>query len=264
MENYLNHIVDTNGSFNKENKSSFKNTMTLDTFSSTEKEKNLSRHSKTPPKSRSNKSVLYLNRNIIDKEIISDIDSTRNISEKNIFRNICSKKDLEKEEENNRYINVKDINNELSIQKEEDKPKINVRRDIFGTEIKKGGKHRISFADNVHILMSKKKLVDEGNLIHGNKQRQSVELTNINKDNKIQIPRVRGMRRSIIGLKNDKLKKRYDFGNSDKKILSLVEVIEIQNYKEFNKISNFEIPEENENIKDHQDTVCCSGACFIY
>jgi len=263
MENYLNHIVDTNGSFNKENKSSFKNTMTLDTFSSTEKEKNNSRHSKTPPKSKSNKTVLYLNRNIIDKEIISDIDSTRNISEKNIFRNISSKKDLKNEEENNRYINVKDSNNELSIQKEEDKPKINVRRDIFGTEIKKGGKHRISFADNVHILMSKKKLADEGNgMIYGNRQRQSVELTNINKDNKI--PRVRGMRRSIIGLKNDKLKKRYDFVNSEKKILSLVEVIEIQNYKEFNKISNFEIPEESENIKDHQDTVCCSGACSIY
>ena len=168
---------------------------------------------------------------------------------------------LKKEEENNRYINVKDSNNDLSIQKEEEKSKINVRRDIFGTEIKKGGKHKISFADNVHILMSKKKLADEGNLMHGNKQNQSFELTNINKDNKIQIPRVRGIRRSIIGLKNDKLKKRYDFGDSDKKILSLVEV---KNYKEFNKISNFEIQEENENIKDHQDTVCCSGVCFIY
>lgn len=259
MENYFNHIVDTNDSFNNEHKLSFRNTITLDTFSSTEK--NLTKHSKTPPKSKSSKSMLYLNRNIIDKEIISDIDSTRNISEKNIFKNICPKKDLKNEDENNRYINVKDSTNELPAQKSENKSNINVRRDIFGSEIKKGGKQKISFADNVHILRSRKKLADEGAGIYGNKHRQSIQLTNINND---KIPRVRGIRRSIIGLKNNKLKKRYDIGNSIKKLLSLVEVIEIQSYKEFNKISNFEIPEENENIKGHQDMVCCSGVCFIY
>ena len=260
MENYLNHIVDTKSSFNNEHKISFINTISLDTFSSIEK--NLTRHSKTPPKSKSNKSILYLNKNIIDKEVISDIDSTRNMSEKNIFKNFSLKKDLKNEDDNNKYIIVKDSTNELSTQKTESKPNIKVRRDIFGTEIKKGGKQRISFADNAHILISKKKLEYEGAGLYRNKHRQSVESTNVNNDNKI--PKYAGISRSLIGLKNDKLKKRYDIGNSDKKLLNLVEVIEIQNYKEFNKITNFDIPEENENIKEAQETLCCSGICFIY
>jgi hypothetical protein len=260
MENYLNHIIKTNTSLNNDHKLSFINTITLDTFSSTEK--NITKHPKTPPKSKSSKSILYLTENIIDKEIISDIDSTRNISEKNIFKSTSSKKDLKNEDENNKYIIVKDSINELSSLKTENKPNIKVRRDIFGTEIKKGGKQRISFADNAHILKSRKKLEDEGAWLYEKRHRQSVELTNINNENKI--PKVRGIRRSLIGLKNDKLKKRYSIGNPDKKLLSLVEVIEIENYKEFNKISNFDIPEEKENIKEDQDTVCCSGICFIY
>jgi hypothetical protein len=84
-----------------------------------------------------------------------------------------------------------------------------------------------------------------------------VELTNINDDNKIQ--KNKGIRRSL-----KELKKRYYIGNSDKKISSLVEVVEIENYKELNKLLNFDIPEENENIKGSQETVCCSGICLIY
>ena len=260
MENYLNHIIKTNTSLNNDHKLSFINTITLDTFSSTEK--NITKHPKTPPKSKSSKSILYLTENINDKEIISDIDSTRNISEKNISKNIFSKKDLKNEDDNNKYINVKISNNDLSTLKTENKPDINIRRDIFGNEIKKGGKQRISFADNVQILKSRKKFEDEGSWLYGNRYKQYVDLSNINNNNKI--PKIRGLKRSLIGLKNDKLKKRYDIGNSDKKILSLVEVIKIENYKELNKMSNFDIPEENENIKETQETVCCSGTCFIY
>ena len=261
MENYLNHIVDTKSSLNDEPKLSLINTITLDTISSTDK--TLPKYSKTPPKSRKNKSILYLNKNIIDKEIISDIDSTRNISEKNISKNISSKKDLKNEDDNNKYIIVKDSINEISTLKTENKPNINIRRDIFGTEIKKGGKQRVSFADNVHILKSRKKFEDEGVWLYGNRYRQYVDLSNINNNNN-KIPKIRGLKRSLIGLKNDKLKKRYDIGNQDKKILNLDEVIKIENYKELNKMSNFGIPKENENIKETQDTVCCSGTCFIY
>ena len=261
MENYLNRIIKTNTSLNNDHKLSFINTITLDTFSNTEK--NITKHPKTPPKSKSSKSILYLTENIIDKEIISDIDSTRNISERNISKNIFSKKDLKNEDGNNKYIIVKDSTNELSALKTENKPNIKIRRDIFGNEIKKGGKQRISFADNVHILMSRKKFEDEGGWLYGNRYRQYVDLSNINNNNN-KIPKIRGLKRSLIGLKNDKLKKRYDIGNSDKKILSLVEVIKIENYKELNKMSNFGIPKENENIKETQDTVCCSGTCFIY
>jgi hypothetical protein len=259
MEDYLRNIFDINNSISNENRLSFINTLTLDTFSNASK--SLIKHSKTPPKTKLSKSNFNLNKIIIDKEV-SDIDATRNISEKNLFKNTIFKKDLKNEDENNRYINVKEVNNELTTPKNENKPNINVRKDIFGNEIKKGGKQKIAFADNAHILMSRKKLEDEGNDNYRKRHRNSVQLTNINNDkNK---PNARGKRRSIIAFKSDKLIKRFNFGNSDKKIISLVEVIEIQSYKEFNKISNFNIPEENENIKGIQDTVCCSVSCFIY
>ena len=164
--------------------------------------------------------------------------------------------------ENNRYNTNKDSNNDLTTEKTESKQNLNVRRDIYGNEIKKGGKHKISFADNAHILRSRKKLPEGGTTLYRNRHRQSLELVNNNSDNKI--PKFRSLSRSIVGLKNNKFKKKYDFENSDKKIISLVEVIEIQNYKEFNKISDNYIPEENENNKDIQEAVCCSGTCFIY
>jgi hypothetical protein len=259
MENYLNHIIETNESFTKENKLSFKNTITVDTFPSTDK--NILKHPKTPQKIKSNKSILILNKNIIDKEKTSDIDSTRNMSEKNAFKYFSSKK-IKNENENNRYNSIKDSNNDLETEKNESKQNINVRRDIYGSEIKKGGKHKISFADNAHIIRSRKKLPGGGTTLYRNRHRKSLELENINSDN--QIKKVRSIRRSIIGLKNDKLKKKYDFENSDKKIINLVEVIEIQNYKEFNKISDNYIPEENEKNKNIQETVCCSSTCLIY
>ena len=79
MEDYLRNIFDINTSINNENRLSFINTLTLDTFSNASK--SLIKHSKTPPKTKLIKSNFNLNKIIIDKEV-SDIDSTRNISEK--------------------------------------------------------------------------------------------------------------------------------------------------------------------------------------
>ena len=258
MESYLNHIIDTNESFTKENKLSFANTISLDTFSSTDKK--ILKHSRTLPKIKSNKPVFISNKNIIDKEITSDIDSTRNMSEKNTCKYL-SRRDFKNEKENNRYNSIKDSNNDFATEKTESKQNINVRKDIFGNEIKKGGNHKISFADNAHILRSRKKLPAGGTSLYRNRHRQSLELTNTNSDNKLQ--KVGSIRRSLIGLKNEKFKRKYDIENSDKKAISLVEVIEIENYKEFNKIPDDYIPEENENNKDIQETVCCSGICLI-
>jgi hypothetical protein len=261
MENYLNHIIETNEneSFNNDHKLNFINTIIFDTFSSSDK--NIMKYSRTPPKIKSDKPNLILNKNIIDKEKTSEIDTTKNMSEKNTYK-YYSRKDLKNENENNRYNEIKDSNNDLTIEKNENKENINVRKDIFGSEIKKGGKHRISFADNAHILRSRNKLPNGGNILYRNRHRKSVDLSNINSNNGIQ--RVRSIRRSLIGLQNDKFKRKYDIENSDKKIKTLVEVIEIQNYKEFNKITDNYIPEENENRKDIQETVCCSGSCLIY
>ena len=261
MENYLNQNIETNDSFTKEHKLSFRNTITLDTFQSTDK--NILKLPRTPPKIKVSNSVLTLKKNIIDKEITSDIDSTRNMSEKNTCK-YCSRKDFKNENENNRYNSTKDSNNDLATEKTENKPNINVRRDIFGSEIKKGGKHKISFADNAHIIRSRKKLPDGGTSLYRNRHRQSLELANIN-SNSNNMQQVRSIRRSIIGLKNDKFKSKYDIENSDKKVISLVEVIEIQNYKEFNKITDNYIPEEYENNKHIQEeAICCSETCLNY
>jgi hypothetical protein len=112
----------------------FINAITLDTFSSSDK--NIMKYSRTPPKIKSDKSILIFNKNNIDKEITSDIYTKRNMSEKNICKNY-SRKDLKNEDENNRYNNIKDNNNDLTIEKTENKQNINIRRDIFGSEIKK-------------------------------------------------------------------------------------------------------------------------------
>ena len=261
MKNYLNHTPETNQSFTKEPKLKFINTIILEAFSSSEN--NIIKNPRTPPKIKSDKPILFINKNIIDKEKASDIDTTRNMSEKNTCK-YCSRKDLKNEDENNRYIDIKDGNNDLTTEKNENKTNVNIKRDIFGTEIKKGGNHKISFADNAHILRAREKLPNIGNSLYRNRHRGSAEFYNINNDNN-SIKKIRSIRRSILGLKNDKLKRKYDIENSDKKIIkSLVEVIEIQNYKEFNKITDYFIPEENENVKDLQETVCCSGTCLIY
>ena len=74
------------------------------------------KYSRTPPKIKSDKPNLILNKNIIDKEITSDIDSTRNMSEKNTCK-YFSRKSLKNEKENNRYNNIKDSNNDLTTEK---------------------------------------------------------------------------------------------------------------------------------------------------
>ena len=91
----------------------------------------------------------------------------------------------------------------------------------------------ISFADNVQVLRSRKKLEKEAN-----QEKNSLEVTNWNSDKKLR--RRRGLKRSLIGLKNKKLKSRFNIESpKKKKTNNLVEVIEIQSYKEYNKIEDY-------------------------
>lgn len=81
MKNYLNNILDTSEE-DREHKLSFNNTISLDTLSNTER--NLKKYSYTPKKTKHNKSYLILTRNTLNKEILSDINSTGNNSDRNI------------------------------------------------------------------------------------------------------------------------------------------------------------------------------------
>ena len=105
------------------------------------------------------------------------------------------------------------------------------------------------------------KFIKEG---YKGKVRNSVQLTTSNSDKRIR----KGLRRSLIENRNQKYLKNFDFDDQKKKINKLVEVIEVQNYKEFNKNENIYAPdddEEEEGRKNiNEETVCCSGSCSIY
>ena len=259
MKNYLNNILDTSEE-DREHKLSFNNTISLDTLSNTEK--NLKKYSYTPKKTKLNKSYLILTRNTLNKEILSDINSTGNNSDRNIKKvNLNeSKKNLtNNEQEQNIHIDIKEIEHNLDDHKVENSQ--NIRRDVYGKEIKKGGNHRITFADNVQMIKARMKLEEEVNLQKGQYINNE---SDFNSDNKIR--RVRSLKRSLIDLKELKLQKKSNIENSDRKIFNLVEVIEIQNYKELNK-NEFLYPQdvknEEENI-ENQEPICCSGICCIY
>ena len=254
MKIYLNNKLKPNEN-NKEHHLNFTNTISIETVSNTEKE--IRNHSTTPIKIHTNNQNLILKRVKEKKEIMSDIESTGNNSEKNIIKQFDTEesnknlKNNNSENENDRYIHVNDNDNN------ENNQIIPVRRDIFGCEIKKGGKHKVSFADNAHILQARMKFNKEG---YKRKFRNSVELTTSNSDKRIR----KGLRRSLIEIKNQKYLKNLDLDESKKKINQLVEVILVQSFKEFNKNENIYAPDDDEDGIINKETVCCSGSCSIY
>ena len=196
MNIFINELIETNED-DKNPKISFSNSIALYIFQNIEKE----------IKNMSNKENLALNSNTKNKEFLSDIESTSNNSDKLENRTINfteSNKNLNKIE-NKRYLDDENKDKDSN-------ENINVRKDIYGEEIKKGGKHKISFADNVQVLRSRKKLEKEAN-----QEKNSLEVTNWNSDKKIR--RIRGLKRSLIGLKNTKLKSRFNIESPKKKKL---------------------------------------------
>ena len=241
MSIFVNELIETNED-DKNQKVSFLNSIALDIFKTVEKD----------IKNMSNKENIILNRNTKNKENLSDIESTGNASEK-----------LE-----NRTINFTEVNNNLNkiensrYLNDENKDKnsienINSRKDIYGAEIKKGGRHKISFADNVQVLRRKMKLEKENN-----KEKNSFEISTWNSDKKIK--RIRGLKGSLIGFKNKNLKSRFNIESPIKKVNKLVEVIEIQSYKQYNKIEYLNSQDDENEENNKEETVCCSSTCFIF
>ena len=245
MKTYLN-ILDTSEE-EKEPKLSFNNnTISLDTLSNTEK--NIKKYANTPRKAKPLKNYLTLARNIMNKEIASDINSSGNISDKNTNKliNISSKKyNNINEQDNNRYIDVKEIDNNSDFGKK------HIRKDVYGKEIKKGGNHHVTFADNVQMIKTRMKIEENKN-------------NNNDSYGENKIKRVKTLRRSLIDLK--KMQKRFDMERPERKKMNLVDVIEIENYKEFNK-NDYLYPQDyydRENNSENQEAICCSGVCFVF
>ena len=241
MNIFINELIETNED-DKGQKISFSNSIALDTFQNIEKEiRNIS-----------NKENIILNRNTKNKDILSDIESTGNNSDKleNRTINFTESNNHLKRVENKRYL---DDDNKDKKSNENS----NARKDIYGEEIKKGGKHKISFADNVQVLRARMKLEKESI-----PDKNSLEVTNWNSDKKIR--RIRGLRRSLIGLKNAKLKSRFNIESPKKKVNNLVEVIEIPSYKQYNKNEYLNFPEDEIQNSTNKETICCSSICFIF
>ena len=250
MEIYKKIIFDSNED-DEQHKLSFTNTISFETL--TNAEKSFRKYPMTPINKKPYKTHLLLKRSPINKEILSDIDSTGNTSEKKL--NGMFNIRVEKKNINNRYKDIKESNKNLNAPNIETTQNLQIRRDIYGSEIKKGGNHHISFADNALIIKKRMKLEENNNM-------KSEEMHNYyNSDKKIK--RI-CLKQNIIDIKNLKKLKKSNIDNTNKTKRSLVEVVEIQNYKELNKTDYFYNPDDEEKKEQQQEAVCCSSICFIY
>ena len=198
--------------------------------------------------------------NAINKGFLNDIESTRNYSEKNTNKgldititdnNLNNKRN---NKGNEKYFNNEETNNNINSQN------IHVRKDIYGTEIKKGGKQRISFADNVQLLRAKMKL--DYNQEYYNNDTNSLKINKFSNEKRIR--QINDLNRGILQLRKFKDLKKTNKKSPHIKVSKLVEVIEIENFKEENKNENANPYEKEEGDKIDKETVCCSVSCKIF
>lgn len=153
--------------------------------------------------------------------------------------------DIENEDKRN--------NNDLNHKK--------IRRDIFGRIIKKKGKHKISFADDLYELYSLQKTNS------GGRYNEDYQLSHKTIDCSFKERKGKSSKTMIYTgtnlmddiLKNDKEKSNnIKIIKDNKKSNPLVEIIDVENYKALTKRMSF-IPITT--IKD--EAVCCSQLCLI-
>lgn len=140
------------------------------------------------------------------------------------------------------------------------------RKDYFGREIKKGGKHKIVFADDLDIIKSLElKIKSENNCQKINKLRRSLST----KNNDFSLPSIITTKRSnspnnnrlylmknIYNISKIKTKSRKKFKKS------IVEVIKIENLKKQTKLNTFSM--KNRIALPEEENVSCSCYCSIW
>jgi len=159
--------------------------------------------------------------------------------------------------------------NMLEIEKiEEEEIKPTIRKDIFGREIKKGGKHKISFADDLDIIKSL--LPEKKNVIEHKRSNQIGEiLEKINspsKNLKFTLPEVETIKRSNSFTKGkiSMMKNVYNISKiKTKKFKKFnVDVINIENMKKETKLNTFSV--KNRVGYAEEENVSCSCYCSIW
>jgi len=175
-------------------------------------------------------------------------------SRKNILFN------LKKEKENTNKLDLKKNLNILFSQDNSNKP--SVRKDNYGKEIKKGGKHKIAFADDLKLIQS---LMGNESIRNSAKKPQYFSPSKTLED--IILPITRTTKRSNT-FKNNRISTVKNIYNIFKKNLNnkqklckpLVNVINIQCIKEETKVNTYFF--RNKTAEEEQ--VCCSCYCSIY
>lgn len=140
------------------------------------------------------------------------------------------------------------------------------RKDYFGREIKKGGKHKIVFADDLDIIKSLElETKSENHFKKINKLRRSLST----KNNDFSLPSIITAKRSnshnnsrlylmknIYNISKIKTKSRKKFKKS------IVEVIKIENLKKQTKLNTFSM--KNRIAIPEEENVSCSCYCSIW
>ena len=170
---------------------------------------------------------------------------------------------LEKEAPLSERINMLEFE---KIDEEEIKP--NVRKDIFGREIKKGGKHKISFADDLDIIKS---LLPECKIVIEHKSSHKIgeilqKENSPSKNLTYALPEIKTIKRSNSFTKGkiSMMKNVYNISKiKTKKFKKFnVEVINIENMKKETKLNTFAV--KNRVVAPEEENVSCSCYCSIW
>ena len=140
------------------------------------------------------------------------------------------------------------------------------RRDNFGKEIKKGGKQKIAFADDLDIIKS---LIPETG--RQNKKRKSVRIQNDSQQKNVnsQLADIKMIKRSnsFINNRTSIMKNIYNITKINTKTKkkyneAFVQIIDVENLKKENKLNTFSI--KNRKVLAEEENVCCSCYCSIW
>jgi hypothetical protein len=140
------------------------------------------------------------------------------------------------------------------------------RKDNFGREIKKGGKHKIAFADDLDLIKS---LTPENN--RENNFRKYMRNKNYSSEKNLKKifsnEKANKRSNSFSNDRNKMMKNLYNISKvktkSKKKFNeSLVHIIKVEKFKEENKLNTFSF--KNRNPMAEEENVSCSCYCSIW
>ena len=140
------------------------------------------------------------------------------------------------------------------------------RKDNFGKEIKKGGKHKIAFVDDLDIIKS---IIPEKGKEYISKK--SCELINLSSSKNLRdsLPIIKEIKRSNSCKYDRSIIKKHIYNilktktKSKKKFKkSFVHIINVENLKGETKLNTYSI--KNRIVLPEEENVCCSCYCSIW